>query len=98
MKKIINIQFGKIGNLQRPVEDQHDDILPLEDGEGISLRHYSNAMEFADAAEADDEVEQDIIDELDEAIEFGKEEDRPDITGYSREAKHIINHRRLGHN
>jgi len=61
-------------------------------------RPYSDALEFADAAQADGEVEQPLMDELDEAIEFGDGEDRPDIAGYAREAKSIINQRQLGKN
>lgn len=69
-----------------------------EDGQELSFRPYEDAIEFAEIALADDSFDQDVIDELDECIDFGNEEDRPDTIGYASEAKDIINHWRLGSN
>jgi hypothetical protein len=57
---------------------------------------YVDAMDFAEAALWDEETNQDVLDNLDALEEVAGEGTQ--VAGYSKEAKEIINHWRLGKN
>jgi hypothetical protein len=70
-------------------------IVTCGDGGQLVWRNYSDVTEFAEAAE--DDVAGDAIDNLDFIIEQSAEDDL-DSAGYAKEAKDIVNQKRLGKN
>jgi hypothetical protein len=74
--------------------DKFKSIWTSGDGGQIKWQDYSDVTEFADAAELD---EGDAVKNLDFIIEASEGDDFKSL-GYAKEAKDVVNQRRLGKN